>query len=308
MNKQEAEVQANRSKVYQGKVFEPGEIVRSLRFLLNEIGVPEAAVSVSSTLKYGEGGELRKEITLSDLEVLSDFDGQTTGINLSYPPNLKRDYDKSNYIGLSSFQSGILLTVVASPPSAVGTIIILIENQLKLIEMPKKEIETFASANLQSRVEIVENKILELTKLFSCFLSYRFTPRGKVLALEMSRFLALLNVKVVSGLGYEPRRVAEKVIERLKSGHDFFIYLITKDGESTWTRDELAVAYGEGVPVIILIEKGAEIGKGLLGDWEYIEFESDHVGDTFIAILEALAYLRDQKTRNLVQQKSPPDA
>ena len=77
------------------------------------------------------------------------------------------------------------------------------------------------------------------------------------------------------------------------------MYLITKDGESTWTRDELAVAFGEGDPVIILLECGAEIGKGLLGDWEYIEFEGDHIGDTFIAILEALDYMKDQKMRAL---------
>ena len=148
---------------------------------------------------------------------------------------------------------------------------------------------------------MLEAKIQELSRQLSCFLSYRFNSRSKALALELSRFLSLLNVKVVSGMGYEPRRITEKVTERLKLGHDFLVYLITKDGESMWTRDELVMSFGSGVPVIILVEKSTIFEKGLLGDWEYVEFDGDHIGDTFISILEAIDFLREQKTRSLFQ-------
>lgn len=297
-----------RHKLYENKKFQPGDILNTFISILDEIGVPKSAIRLSGSFRYGDGGTVRKEISFPELELICNFNGETNSISLSYPTDIKRDYNKDNSIILSSFQGGILLNVSTTTSSSIQSIMDKLEGQLKLEEMSERQYPKTIDANLEARVETLENKILELSKSPSCFLSYRFHVRGKALALELSRFLSLLNIKVVSGLGYEPRRVTEKVLNRLKSGHDFFVYLITKDGESTWTRDELAVAFGEGVPVIILVECGAEIGKGLLGDWEYIEFDGDHIGDTFIAILEALDYMKDQKVRGFGQQLGAPDA
>ena len=138
-------------------------------------------------------------------------------------------------------------------------------------------------------------------------MAYRFNARVKFLAPELSRFLTLLDIKVVSGLGNERRRTAEKGSGRQKSGYDFFIYLITQDDEDTWTKDDLALAYGEGVPVIILMEKGSKTGKEILGGHEYIEFDPDHIGDTFIAILEAINFMKDQKGLAAGQQSGSPE-
>ena len=138
-------------------------------------------------------------------------------------------------------------------------------------------------------------------------MSYRFNARVKFLAPELSRFLTLLDIKVVSGQGYERRRAAGKISGQPKSGYDFFIYLITQDDEGTWTKDELALAYGEGVPVIILVEKGSKTGKEILGGHEYIEFDCDHIGDTFIAILEAINFMKDQKELTVDRQSSLPE-
>jgi hypothetical protein len=115
------------------------------------------------------------------------------------------------------------------------------------------------------------------------------------LALELTRFLELLGVNVVTGAGYEPRRVDQKVIARLEQPLDFLIYLITADGESIWTRDELAFSLAKGYALVLLVESGTKIEKGLLGDWEYLEFEGNHIGDSFMGILEALHIYRTGK-------------
>lgn len=300
-------MQANHTKFYQIKSFQPGDILKAFKEIANEFGVPESSLSISCNIKYGDGGSITKDMTFSDLEIVCDLNGQTTSINLSYPSDPKRDYSRDSYVLLSKFVRKIMLYVESTNISSNNTIISIMENNLQLVEMPEEDHQEVIDTNLEARIEIIENKISELSKSPSCFLSYRFNLRGKALALELSRFLTLLNIKVISGLGYEPRSVADKVLGRLKFGHDFFVYLITKDGESTWTRDELAVAFGAGVPVIILVEKGAELGKGILGDWEYIEFDSDHIGDTFIAILEALDYLKEQRLKRLLPTTSNPD-
>ena len=45
----------------------------------------------------------------------------------------------------------------------------------------------------------------------------------------------------------------------------------------------------------MLVEKGSKAGREILGGREYIEFDADHIGDTFIAILEAINFIKDQK-------------
>ena len=96
-------------------------------------------------------------------------------------------------------------------------------------------------------------------------------------------------------MGSEQRRAAGNTSGQQKSSYDFFIFLITADDEGTWTKDEIASAYREGVPVIMLVEKGSKAGREILGGREYIEFDADHIGDTFIAILEAINFIKDQK-------------
>jgi hypothetical protein len=148
---------------------------------------------------------------------------------------------------------------------------------------------------IEQRLKMLENKIKLPENKLSCFLSYRFNKRSKAIALELTRFLELLGVNVISGAGYEPRRVNEKVTARLNQPLDFLIYLITEDGESTWTRDELAYALGKGYALIIVVESGIKIDQGLMGNWEYLEYDADHISDAFVGILEALRYIKREK-------------
>lgn len=294
-------MQNTRYKTCKNKSFNPGDLRRSFMSIMKELGISEETASLSAEFRYGDDGNVRKDITMIDLELITDFPTNATSVSLSFASDGDRLYDKDNLVIISNFQGGTLFNISSNNTSTPEVVLNILEKELKLVEMPKPEYKPFKDAELEARVEILESKIQELSRQLSCFLSYRFNARGKAMALELSRFLSLLNIKVVSGMGYEPRRITEKVTARLKSGHDFLVYLITKDGESMWTRDELVVSFGSGVPVIILVEKGTSFEKGLLSDWEYVEFDGDHIGDTFISILEAIDFLKEQKMRSLVQ-------
>jgi hypothetical protein len=109
------------------------------------------------------------------------------------------------------------------------------------------------------------------------------------------RFLALIGVEVTTGDTYEPRRVSDKVLSHLDKRLDFVVYLVEKEGESAWTRDEMAVSLGKGCRIIPLVEEGAALERGILGDWEYIPFTSGHTSDTFLPILEAVKFINKEK-------------
>jgi hypothetical protein len=300
-------MQVNRNKVYENKKFRPKDISGALISIMDELGIPEDAIEFSGTFRARNGGLENKEITLSDLAAIRDFEGQTSAISLAYPTDLIKGNRKDNSISFCSYEGGILVNVCTNNFPSIQSIMDKLQDQLKLIEIPEKPQSKPDLAPFEEKAGTKETTSPEISKSPSCFLSYRFNSRVKFLAPELSRFLTLLDIKVVSGVGYERRRVARKVSGRPKSGYDFFIYLITQDDEGAWTKDELALACGEVVPVIILVEKGSKTGKEILGDHEYIEFDGDHIGDTFIAILEAINFMKDQKELAIDQQSGLPE-
>ena len=128
------------------------------------------------------------------------------------------------------------------------------------------------------------------------FLSYRFgTPENEAAAAAVQRFLELENVEVLTGRSYEPRPLREKVADRL-AGLDFLVLVVGADGESSWGRDEISTARAQGALVIPIVTDGAKFDPGLFGDLEYITVVDAHVGDAFIPLLEALAYIRRRLT------------
>ena len=117
----------------------------------------------------------------------------------------------------------------------------------------------------------------------------------------MQRFLHALGVDTVTGDEYEPRSISEKVQARLESPLDCVILLVTDD-ESFWTRDEVAFAKAKGIPVVLLIQHASTFSPGIFGDHEFLQFDKDHVEQTFIGILEAFRYIRSQKRAAPVAQ------
>jgi hypothetical protein len=152
-----------------------------------------------------------------------------------------------------------------------------------------------ALAPVLKRVEQLEEALLSPSRPLRCFLSYRFTESNEIVALKIQQFLTLLNVDVLSGATYEPRQVSEKVLSRLREPLDLIILLIMSNGESMWTRDEIGTAIHRGIALVPLVEKGAKFESGLFADVEHVEFAAGHVGDTFLKLLQAVHFVREQK-------------
>ena len=145
----------------------------------------------------------------------------------------------------------------------------------------------------QAALGTVTQPLAQVRRL-RAFVSFRFgiadTERA---ACELLSLLSLTNVETVTGKGFEPRPLQKKVADRI-AGVDVVILLIGSDGQSAWTRDEINEARMIGVPVIPLVEEPATFERGLFGDLEYITFAPRHIGDTFVGLLEGLAYVRRQ--------------
>ena len=45
-----------------------------------------------------------------------------------------------------------------------------------------------------------------------------------------------------------------------------------------------------------IVEVGATLQPGLFADIEYVEFAQGHVGDGFLKLLEAVHFIREQKS------------
>jgi hypothetical protein len=125
-----------------------------------------------------------------------------------------------------------------------------------------------------------------------CFVSFRFDEHSKALALELREFIELADLEFVSGLGYEPRSVSEKVLERLSGNVDLFIVISAVGGDSAWLHQEIGVAKGRGIPVMVLREEGTTLDEGLLSDTEYAVFPIDTISGAFIPVLQATRYVR----------------
>ena len=88
-----------------------------------------------------------------------------------------------------------------------------------------------------------------------------------------------------SGDSYEPRPVSQ-IMGRLKDDLDFIV-LLAGDGESFWTRDEIATANHKRIPLVPIMEAGVD-EPGLFGDSECVPYAKGHIGDLLLKVLEAV--------------------
>jgi len=132
-------------------------------------------------------------------------------------------------------------------------------------------------------------------KPLQCFLAYRFTDQSERYATEVREFLELLDIDVISGGRFEPRSVSEKIKELLSEDLDFGVLIVSDEGESMWTRDEVNSLWSQGKKVIVLVEEGTQFTQGLQGDLEWIPFPQGHISDAFSRLVEGTKFI--QSTR-----------
>jgi hypothetical protein len=177
---------------------------------------------------------------------------------------------------------------------------IMLDLLIKGLSLKEASVEVLAKARnlnrkaISERLAVLENIVLGPNRTLRCFLSYRFTPENEDSARKLKDFLTLLGIDVITGTTYEPRPVSQKVMERLKDDLDFVVLLIGHDGESLWTRDEIASATHKMIPLVPIVEDGVSFSPGLFGDLEYVPYAKGHIGDSFFKALEAVKYIRQQ--------------
>jgi len=272
---------------YIKKIFQPGEFANAIRIAIcNEYNEDDLDCRLNHSI--ANLGNESKQIKISDIIAICDLGS----INSLYI-RCNKDFFE---IFISPLSDSLYFSYCSDNIDVLTRIMNNIEKELnlELIELKydlsiKQEIQ-----DIRQSIHFIQNQLDINKPKLRCFISYRFTDNSKYKVLELTRFLELIGIEVITGVGYEPRTVSEKVLSKLSNPLDFIIYLLTKDGESTWIRDEMAVAVGKGYSIIPLVEEGVTLEKGILGDLEYIPF--DHISDSYIGILEAINFIKEKRS------------
>jgi hypothetical protein len=121
----------------------------------------------------------------------------------------------------------------------------------------------------------------------SVFLAHRFDELGTRTAACMSEFIRALGFDLKEGAGYESRDIPDKVAERIRS-QDIFIALVTP-GDTSWMLTELAYSKALSKCIIVIVEQGCELKKGIIGsDFEHMEFPPGRVERCFLPLVGVL--------------------
>jgi hypothetical protein len=129
------------------------------------------------------------------------------------------------------------------------------------------------------------------------FIAHRFDDIGEDAANKVAFFLTLLGFECLTGRGYAPSSVAEKVKSRLQA-QAVVVVVLTPGEESTWLVQESLLSNLAGKPLILVKEVDAIFKAGLLADHEYIPFSAPHIEQAFIPLLEGLRALGFQFTKS----------
>lgn len=284
--------------------FLPGEFISSISILRDKFGeYPYADMSkpinVHSFNKLIEANEFFCYY-IEDMPDITNFKEKSITVNIKFKSTVL-NISAIDYQDTSFFLVRIEADVVADYMALYDECL----NTLLLKEIPNP----FTSSNdsrdsdfgqrielLEKRITTIENRIDNVYDKITCFISYRFTSKTKNSINELTRFLHLLDVDVTTGNRYEPRRISDKVQQRLRETYDFFIYVVSSEGDSTWMKQELGMAFMKELPIVILVDDSVTFEPGILGDWEYIPYHTEHIGDSFLPVIEALRYIKQNKS------------
>ncbi len=278
------------------RTFQAGAIAGAFARTLERLGVDASAGQYAIHEKLADGTNVRRRAGLDELTAVCGQAGQSVSHTSIGPESGEMHFS------FSCYADSCVLYVTVGTPAALETVrrtfvdALALEELLAVEEEQTGETKEFqALESVTRRLEALEEVVLTPRRRLRCFLSYRFTDTNEIAALRVSQFLSLLGVEVLSGASYEPRRITEKVLSKLNQPLDFIVLLVTTDGESMWTRDEVGAAVHHGIALVPLVEEGAAFEPGLFGDIEYVRFASGHIGDSFLKLLEAVSFIREQQ-------------
>lgn len=288
----------SKSRYYSLKPFQVGELFRA--FLEPNTSLGEGLVFQGMIFQERHpDGSLSTNVhtDLLPLETVCDLSAFSFYLSYTHPESGKLD------VSVSARSNTLVVEARADSSTTLTGALDLLEKRLSLepytepTKKPDQEDSTVSLADLDARLQALEHRYVQQAE-FRCFMSYRFTEANELQALRLQHFLNLLGVRVTTGASYEPRRVTDKILSKLKNPMDFIVVLVTEEGESFWTRDETGVAIHRGLPLIPVVQKGASFAQGLFGDVEYIPFDKGHIGDAFLKVLEAVIFIRNQAPRD----------
>ena len=202
----------SQTRKYEQKRFELGELSQAIRRVLEPSSVDLEEMEFDVGYQDGETHEGR-ELSIEDISRIHSLSGPGNPHYLRFVWHDKKE--QYCYVKITCY--GTSLDICAGSPTGetTGNILSEFENSLDLVPYSSPETEEDGGGNwfqrLERRVTELERRLETTDDKLSCFLTYRFHKHSKVYALELTRFLQLIGVEVVSGAGYEPRRVSDKV-------------------------------------------------------------------------------------------------
>jgi hypothetical protein len=289
----------SKSVDFEPKVLPAGRMATAFRAAFAATGLDASAEAkpVSLTRRLPDGSDESTSVSFDGLDSICDLREEKLSLSASVGgpgPNW-------HYLAVFGGRPGYANINARTPVAGVGQAMIdtflATAGLSPLIQDAAKHAEAPAEPAHEPATESVPEERSTSTRLgrdprLHAFVSYRFgVPANEASAATVQRFLELLNVEVTTGKSYEPRPIHEKVGDRLV-GLDLLVLVIGVDGESPWTRDEIATARALGAAVVPIVVQGAAFEPGLFGDLEYISVDPDHIGDGFLSLLEAVVYLR----------------
>lgn len=279
----------SRSRNFAYKIFEAGLLAKAVEGIA---GDSPKSIEIKDFQSLPDGGNVIHTLTLpSEVSTVCDMTEHSIWVTIRTSSGKYRSLLMKEANGL------INVDVTGDTTDEIKMMVDLLTKGLDLKEASDEALAKARGPNrkaISERLAVLEKIVLGPSRPLRCFLSYRFTPDNEDPARKLKDFLALLGIEVVTGTTYEPRPLSQKIMERLKDDLDFVVLLIGHDGESPWTRDEIASAKHRMIPLVPIVEDGASFSPGLFGDLEYVPYAKGHIGDSFFKVLEAVKYVRQQ--------------
>lgn len=299
----------SRTEYFAHKIFRAGDLSRAIRTAIDAVFSEShvADISLFRTLPDGTKRTTHGQ-ALSAIEDLCDLSTQGSLLIDVVPAGSKSYYARDLQLHVSGSVESISLEASAEDPEKVTRFIETVSDRLGLqpgktpYEVGREEAQREAADQVERETELLrrvtrlEHRLDSAPQPLTCFLSFQFSEPSQSYARTVKHFLELLGVRVLTGEGYEPRTIQDKVRQRLAAGLDVVVLIESASKKSAWTRDEIAVAQGPGVYLIPLVERGATFDNGIFGEHEYIAFDSGHIGDALVGLLEGILFVQRMRS------------